>query len=184
MLLALAAFLPTAVIGFLLHGIVKYVLLGSTPVVLWSLAIGGAVLILFERWKPARSGVQDVSQMSLAQAVLIGLCQSIAIVPGVSRSAATIVGGELLGISRKAIVEFSFLLAIPTMAAATGYDLLQTASQFTLADMKDLLLGFVLSFIVALFAIKWFLGFVKNHSFVVFGLYRICLALAFWMFAA
>ena len=179
MLLVASAFIPTAIIGFLLHGFVKRVLLGSTPVVLWSLLLGGVVLLVFERLRPEKSSAPEITQMTFFQAVLIGICQSLALVPGVSRSAATIVGGELLGVSRKAIVEFSFLLAIPTMAAATGYDLLKSAAEFRAGDVQSLAVGFVLSFLVALVAIKWFLDYMKNHSFAVFGLYRILLGITF-----
>ncbi len=172
------AFIPTAVIGFLLHGIVKRLLLGNTSVVLWSLLIGGIILIVFERFRPVRSSTSAINKMTYGQAVLVGACQSIAIIPGVSRSAATIVGGELMGVSRSAIVEFSFLLAIPTMAAATAYDLWKSAGEFTLADIQSLAIGFILSFLVAFIAIRWFLAFIKNHSFVSFGVYRIVIAIA------
>ena len=176
------AFLPTAVIGFLLHTVVKEFLLGSIPTVLAALFVGGIVLIVFERFVPKTAQRNAVTSISPRQAVLVGIFQSLAIIPGVSRSAATIVGGELIGIPKQTIVEFSFLLAIPTMAAATGYDLLKTAGQFTAADVQALVIGFVLSFMVALAAIKWFLAYVKNHSFVVFGVYRVIVAVAFFLF--
>ena len=182
MLLVVAAFVPTAIIGFVLHGVVKRLLLGNTFVVLWSLFLGGIVLIVFEYFRPTKSSAPQIHQMSVTQAVIVGVCQSLAMIPGVSRSAATIVGGEMLGVSRRAIVEFSFLLAIPTMAAATGYDLLKSAGEFTSGDWSNLLVGFVLSFIVALFAVKWFIAYVKEHSFAAFGVYRICVAVFFWMF--
>ncbi len=181
MLLVGAAFLPTAVIGFLLHGVVKEFLLGNVRVVLWSLLIGGIILIFFERFRPVRSSSSDIKKMTYGQAVTVGVCQSIAIIPGVSRSAATIVGGELMGISRTAIVEFSFLLAIPTMAAATGYDLWKSAGEFTSADTQSLAIGFILSLLVALVAIKWFMEYVKRHSLAVFGWYRIFLAAIFFL---
>ncbi|NOS67877.1 MAG: undecaprenyl-diphosphatase UppP [Candidatus Peribacteraceae bacterium] len=184
LLLTITAFIPTGIIGFLLHGIVKDMLLGSTTVVLVSLFLGGIVLIVFElpafrRKKPAMG---EICQMSYVHAVLIGVFQSVAIIPGVSRSAATIIGGELIGMSRKSIVEFSFLLAIPTMAAATGYDLLKSAGEFTSGDVQNLLIGFVLSFVFALIAVRWFISYVKEHSFVAFGVYRIILALTFFLF--
>lgn len=179
----ITAFIPTAVIGFLLHGIVKSVFLESLPLVLVMLFAGGVILIVFEWMMRGTSvTVRGIGDISPVQAVIIGLCQSIAIIPGVSRAAATIIGGQLLGISRRTIVEFSFVLAIPTMAAATGYDLWKTAGEFTSADLQNLTVGFVLSFIFALVAIKWFLEFVKTHSFAVFGMYRIILAVLFWIF--
>lgn len=182
LLLVCTAFIPTAIIGFLFHGVVKSVLLGSTTVVLWSLFLGGIILLFFENVCPEKSSASKLTEMSFTQAILVGVCQAVAIVPGVSRSAATIVGGELLGVSRKAIVEFTFLLAIPTMAAATGYDLWTSAGEFTSADVQTLAVGFVLSFLVAIAAIKWFLQYVKNHSFVVFGWYRILVAAVFFLF--
>lgn len=183
MLLVGAAFGPTAVIGFLLHGIVKQHLLGNTALVLWSLFLGGCVLLVFERFLTVpESRRQEIKDMSFMQAIIVGVCQSVAIIPGVSRSAATIVGGEFLGISRKAIVEFSFLLAIPTMAAATGYDLLKSYHEFTSADLQSLAVGFILSFIVALVAVRWFISYVKGHSFVAFGVYRILSAVVFFLF--
>lgn len=180
--LVAVAFLPTAVIGFLLHGVVKRLLLGNATVVLWALLLGGVALLVFERFRPRRDSALSISSISFTQAVLVGVYQSIAIVPGVSRSAATIVGGELLGIGRRAIVEFTFLLAIPTMLAATGYDLLTSASAFTAADWRALLLGFVLSFLIALAAIRWFITYIQRNSFAVFGWYRILLALFFFLF--
>ncbi len=182
LLLTATAFVPIAVIGFLLHGIVKQFLLGNVSVVLWALFIGGIVLVIFESFLPSRRPGKPEglpTEISLLQAIMVGMCQSLAIIPGVSRSAATIVGGELLGISRKAIVEFSFLLAIPTMAAAIGYDLLKSAGEFTSGDWGNLLIGFVLSFFFALVAVRWFVAYVKEHSFAVFGVYRMLLALTF-----
>ncbi len=182
LLLTITAFIPTGIIGFLLHGIIKRLFLGNITLVLMSLFVGGIILLFFEKLRPPKAGATEIFQMSFLQAVLVGLCQSVAIIPGVSRSAATIVGGELMGISRKAIVEFSFLLAIPTMAAATGYDLLKSAGEFTSADWGNVGIGFILSFIVALIAVRWFIGYVKGHSFVAFGVYRIVLAVVFFLF--
>lgn len=182
MLLVAVAFLPTAVIGFLLHGVVKEFLLGNVMIVLASLFIGGFILIVFEKMIPVRTSASDLNKMSYAQAFLVGVFQSIAIIPGVSRSAATIVGGEMMGISRSAIVEFTFLLAIPTMAAATGYDLFKSGGEFSSVDWGNLFVGLILSFLFALIAIRWFLGYIKQHSFVVFGVYRIIIALLFFAF--
>ncbi len=176
------AFVPTGVIGFVLYKLVKQYLLESLPTVLWSLLLGGIVLIAFDwfhREKETDTG--DVAQMTYLQAFLIGLCQSLAMVPGVSRAAATIIGGEIVGMKRKAIVDFSFLLAIPTMAAATGYDLLKSADSFSGSDVLMLIAGAVTSFIVAYVSVKWFLGYIKNHSFVVFGVYRIIVATVGWI---
>src|SRR5262249_14660776 len=111
----LAAFLPTAIIGFIVYQLVKDYLLKSIPAVLWAFAVGGVILILFERLHgEKRDGIDNVRRISYWRAVVIGLFQAVAMVPGVSRSAATVIGGMTLGIRRATIVEFSFLLAVPT----------------------------------------------------------------------
>ncbi len=176
----LVAFLPTAIIGFLLYKVLKHYLLGNVSLVLWSLFLGGIILIGFEMWL-ARRGAQATQDLTYKKSFLTGVWQALAIIPGISRSGATIIGGLAIGISREAIVEFSFLLAIPTMAAATGYDLLKSAGNFSFDQWHLLALGFLISFIVALLAIKWFIGYIKNHSFISFGVYRIVIALLFWL---
>ncbi|MBX4201002.1 undecaprenyl-diphosphate phosphatase [Candidatus Parcubacteria bacterium] len=180
----LVAFLPTAVIGFVLYKVLKTYLLGNEMLVIWTLALGGVALIAFELWhkKYGKAGVAEVSQITYKKSFLTGIWQSIAIIPGVSRSGATIVGGLLMGISREAIVEFSFLLAVPTMAAATGYDLLKSAASFTPSEVPLLILGFLVSFGVAIFAVKWFIAYVQKHSFIAFGVYRIVIALVFYIY--
>jgi undecaprenyl-diphosphatase len=175
----LTAFLPTAIVGFLLYKVLKKYLLGNDVVVLWAMLLGGIALIAFEMWHVRRSHQEQ--PLDYKNSFLVGLAQSLAIIPGVSRSAATIVDGLIMGISRQAIVEFSFLLAIPTMAAASGYDLLKNGASFSGSDFYLLAVGFITSFIVALLAIKWFIGYIKNHSFVWFGAYRIFAAIVFYL---
>jgi len=183
------AFLPTAVIGLALYKIVKTYLLGNTTVVLWSLFLGGIVLIVFELWHErqgsgallSNGGEFNAKDLSYKKALALGFFQSIAIVPGVSRSAATIVGGLWLGMKRRSIVEFSFLLAIPTMLAATGLDLIKNYQTFSTGQFGSLAVGFAVSFIVALVAIKFLLSFIRRHNFVPFGAYRIIMALVFWL---
>jgi undecaprenyl-diphosphatase len=173
----IAAFIPTACIGLLFYKVIKGFLLGSDKVVLWSLLIGGIFIIVFEMLYKKRKGhIEDIKSISYKQAVLIGFFQSIAMVPGVSRSAATIIGGLSLGLSRKTIVEFSFLLAVPTMMAATGLDLIQNANAFSAYQIGSLFIGFLMSFVVALISIKFLLYFIKRYDFVVFGVYRILIA--------
>jgi undecaprenyl-diphosphatase len=175
----IVAFLPTAVIGLLVHSAMKKYLLGNVPVVLWSLFLGGIALVVFELWHREKdAAVADMAQITWKQAFLIGLFQSVAIIPGVSRSAATIVGGLLLGIRRKTIVDFSFILAIPTMAAATGLDLVKSAQSFSSGDVGLLTVGFIVSFVVALGSVLWLLGYIKTHTFISFGVYRIIIAVA------
>lgn len=172
-------FIPTGIIGLALYKIVKLYLLGNSVIVVTALFLGGIALILFERWHAASQDERAIADITYRESALIGLAQAAAIVPGVSRSAATIVGGLLLGIPRKTIVEFSFLLAVPTMAAATGLDILKNASLFTQADAALLAVGFATSFVVALFSIKFLLSFVRDHGFTGFGIYRIIVALLF-----
>lgn len=175
------AFIPTGIIGLVLYKVVKTYLLGSEIVVLWALLIGGVVIIIFELLhKEKEEATAEVAHMTYLQSALIGLFQALAIIPGTSRSAATIVGGLLLGLRRTTIVEFSFLLAVPTMLAATGLDLAKNASSFSIDQFWVLSVGFVVSFIVALFSIKFLLGYVRKHSFIPFGIYRIVLALVFF----
>lgn len=179
----IAAFIPTGIIGFVLYKAVKHFLLGNTSVVLWAMLIGGVLLILFElTYREKENVIEKTNQISYRQAILIGIFQSIAIIPGVSRSAATILGGLLLGLKRKTIVEFSFLLAVPTMLAATVLDLVKSGNTFTADQVGVLLVGFVSSFVVAVMAIKFFISFVQKHNFIVFGIYRIIAALFFFLF--
>jgi len=171
----IVAFLPTGILGLAFYKIIKHYLLGNQNVVIASLFIGGILLILFELWQSKQA--EGSEEISYRQALLIGLCQSVSMIPGVSRSAATIIGGMLLGIERKKIVEFSFLLAIPTMGAATGLDLLKNAHTFTMDQIQILVTGFIVSFVVALLAVKFFLRYIQHHTFIAFGIYRILLAI-------
>jgi undecaprenyl-diphosphatase len=177
----ITAFIPTAILGLIFYKIIKKVLLGSNTVVLYSLLIGGIFLVLFELWhREKESASEELSDISYSKSFVIGLCQAVAMIPGVSRSAATIIGGLILGIKRKTIVEFSFFLSVPTMAAATGLDLMKSGGHFSLEEYILLLMGFISSFIVALLSIKWLIHFIKNHTFISFGIYRILLSLLFW----
>ncbi len=176
----IVAFLPTGVIGLTLYKIVKQYLIGNEHVVVWSLLAGGIALIAFEMIFH-RNEHQDTAttDISYRQAFYIGLFQSVAIIPGVSRSAATIVGGMLLGLPRRTIVEFSFLLAVPTMLAASGLDLIKNAGSFSSDQIGVLTIGFVTAFIVAMASIKLLLRVIKSHSFIPFGIYRIAIALLY-----
>lgn len=177
----LTAFIPTAVLGLVFYGIVKTYLLESATLVLWSLLIGGIILILFEKFMPHPS-TDESQELTYKQSFLVGLFQAIAMIPGVSRSAATIIGGLTLGISRAKIVEFSFLLAVPTMLSATVLDLSKSYSAFNAGDLPVLAMGFVVAFLVAWASIKYFLQYVRKHDFVLFGIYRIILAIIFFIF--
>jgi undecaprenyl-diphosphatase len=174
----IVAFLPTGILGLTLYRMIKGYLLGSEAVVLWALLVGGVVLVAFERWYREKPDAADeIRDISYKTALIIGLFQSVAMIPGVSRSASTIVGGLLLGLKRKTIVEFTFLLAVPTMLAATGYDLIRSGSQFSAGEFQYLLAGFVTAFAVGLLSIKFLLRFIKTHTFIPFGVYRIVLVI-------
>ncbi|MEK7103959.1 MAG: undecaprenyl-diphosphate phosphatase [Patescibacteria group bacterium] len=178
------AFLPTAILGFLLYKIIKGYLLNSEVIVLWALLLGGVALILLELFfksKQKENLIDDTLNIPFKKCFLIGCFQSLAMIPGVSRSGATIMGGLLSSISRKAIVEFSFLLAVPTMIAASGYDLLKSGASFSVNQVWVLLVGILVSFVVALLSIKFLIKFIQKNNFIPFGIYRIALAILFFL---
>ncbi|MFA6550425.1 MAG: undecaprenyl-diphosphatase UppP [Candidatus Gracilibacteria bacterium] len=188
----IVAFIPTGILGLIFYKIVKTYLMSSITTVLWALAIGGIFIVIWGRFFDMSSkvgngdtgakGTNEIAKISYKKAALIGVFQSIAMIPGVSRSAATIIGGLSLGLSRKAIVEFSFLLAVPTMLAASSMDLYKNATAFSTSQIGFLSLGFIVSFLVAILAIKFFLKFIQKHSFTWFGVYRIIIAIiGFWL---
>ena len=176
-LVGIVGFVPTAIIGFALHTIVRTVFLESIRLVGWSLFIGGIALLAFE-WYQHRTAQQANAPLSLGRAAAIGTAQSLALVPGVSRSAAAIVGGMLLGLSRRDAVQFSFILAVPTMLAATILDLVTAAPSLSHDDMLMLATGFVAALATALVVIRWLLRFVEGHGFTVFGWYRVLVGIA------
>ena len=174
------AFIPTGIVGLLIYRIFKEVLLGNEHVVLWALLLGGIFIIAFEWRYKERSEIDDIAKIPYVHCLLIGICQSISVVPGVSRSAPTIMAGLALGMKRQTIVLFSFLLAVPTMVAASGFDLLMSYSEFSSGQIDILAVGFVVSFMVALPALKYFLEYVKKNNFIPFGVYRILLVVVFF----
>lgn len=177
----LVAFIPTMILGALLYKAVKTVLLDSSLITLISLFVGGIFLIVFELLYKKMKHEKSLTELSYRQALIIGTIQSLAMVPGVSRSAATIIGGLSLGLDRKTAVEFSFILAIPTLLAATALDLLQSYSTITSSEYGLLVVGFVTSALVAFVVIKWFLSFIKRYTFIPFGIYRIIAAVVFYL---
>jgi undecaprenyl-diphosphatase len=176
------AFVPTAVIGLLAYGFLRDVLFEDNLIVLIALVAGGLFMIGFEMFYRPRPQPLDLSALRYRTAFLIGGLQAVAIVPGVSRAAATILAGLAMGMDRRAVVEFSFLLAVPTMAAATGYDLLHTSRSFTLQEAATLATGFAVSFATAMIGIRFLLGYIRRRSFIAFGVYRVALAVAFFLF--
>lgn len=178
----IVAFIPTGIIGVTLYPLIKGVLLGDPLIVVIALALGGALIIAIERdhGKEAREEL-PVTALSLRTSFLIGIAQALAVIPGVSRSGATVMGGLLMRLPRPTILKFSFLLAVPTMLAATGYDLLKTPEALSPDSLFLLATGFITAFIVALLTIRVALSLVRRHSFAPFGWYRIVLALFFWL---
>lgn len=168
----LIAFLPLAIIGFIFKDQIK--MLFSVQVVAVMFIVGGIIFLIIEYFqKTATAKTLDVEDISYKQAALIGVAQVFALVPGTSRAGSTIVGALLVGLSRKASAEFSFLLALPVMAATSGYELLKNYEDFSDSNLMTLAVGFVVSFIVAYFTMKLFIRFLERFTFVGFGVYRI-----------
>ena len=179
----LVAFVPTAIVGFTLYPLIKEVLIGNTAVTLNALFWGGIALIGVEIFlKRKKTESQSTTEVSYKQALIIGTFQSLSVIPGVSRAAATIVGGLLTGLDRETATEFSFLLAVPTMFAATGLDIWKSRHLITNGWVFTLFFGTVLSFFFAIIAVKFLIGYVKKHDFKIFGAYRIVLSVLFWIF--
>lgn len=165
------AFLPAAICGLLFYAQIKAYLF-SPLTVAGALIVGGAAIILIER-KKRTPRIVDIDNMRARDAIVVGLCQTLALFPGVSRAGATILGAMVWGMERKAATEFSFLLALPTMFAASGYDLFRNAELLTWNLIGDIAAGFVASFVCALFVIRMLIRYVARHDFTPFGWYRI-----------
>lgn len=175
------AFLPTGILGYLLYKLVKGFFQPS--LVSYMLIAGGIAFIAIERRiknSPAPAG--NLQEVSYRQAFAIGLIQSLSMIPGVSRSGATIMGGLLVGMNRRDAAEFSFLLALPTMLAATAYDIYKNHAIFNLGDWQNILVGFTSSFVFAVIGIKALLKFITSHTFIPFGIYRIAAGVLFLLF--
>jgi len=174
------AFLPSAVLGVALIKVINGFLLDpqrALPVIAAAWIIGGIIILLFERIAPAPRYL-DGDDLPLSKAFQIGLCQCLALLPGVSRSGATILGGELLGVERKAAAAFTFYLAVPTMLGASVFELYKHREALTGANMQIIAIGFVVSFIVAWIVVKTFIAFVGRFGLKPFGWYRIAAGIA------
>ncbi len=173
--------IPTAMIGFGLYKIIKNNLLNSTDVVLWAMLLGGLFIIIFEYlYKGPDVPEESTTEITYLEAFVIGVFQSLAVIPGVSRSAATVIGGLMCGIPRRTIVEFSFMLAIPVMIGASGLDIYKSSSVFSDTNIPILVVGFLTSFVISIFVIRMLLKFIKTNNFILFGVYRIMAAIAFY----
>ena len=176
------AFIPTAIVGFLAYKTIKTYLFNPLGVSL-ALVAGGIVLIAIDKQVVAReSRYAAPEDISYKNAFFIGLIQCLSMIPGVSRAAATIIGGVFNGLDKKQATEFSFLLAVPTMLAATGYDLLKTDAVVGSAEIMLLACGFIGAFLSAWVAVMIFVRFVQSHGFKVFGYYRIVIGIVFLLY--
>lgn len=173
------AFIPTGIAGILAYPYIKAFLFNPLGVSI-ALILGGVILIIIDKRVVAReSEYVDLADISYRRSFFIGLAQCVSMVPGVSRAAATIVGGVYNGLNKKQATEFSFLLAVPTMCAATGYDLLKTDASFSSQELVLLAIGLVVAFVTAWGAVKVFLKIVENYGFKHFGYYRIVIGVVF-----
>jgi undecaprenyl-diphosphatase len=178
----LAAFVPTAIAGLLLHGLVKAHLFGPRPVA-YALIVGGVLMIAIERWRRPDEGESDIAHVTVARGFVIGLCQCLSLWPGSSRSMTTIVGGKLLGLDTKTAAEFSFLLALPTLGAATVYDFYQNGHLILAmpSGATTLAIGMLVSFAVTWLVVAVFLRYVSRVGLTPFGIYRVLLgAVVLW----
>lgn len=175
------AFLPTGILGFLFYKQIK-ALFGPETVSIM-LIIGGFIFLILEYFRrdTVVTDGKNLSELTLKEAFTIGIFQSFSMIPGTSRSGATIIGGLLLGLSRRSAAEFSFLLAIPTMIIATVYDLIKHRNEMVVDDYSMLAVAFIVAFLFALATIKFFVNFVSQHTFVPFAIYRIAIGILFFL---
>ncbi|WP_425088895.1 undecaprenyl-diphosphate phosphatase [Stappia sp.] len=173
----LLAFLPAAVIGVMLHGFIKTVLFESPALICTTLVIGGVILLVIDKM-PLTPRYHDAMDYPLWLCLAIGFCQTLAMVPGVSRSGATIAGALLMGTDKRSAAEFSFFLAMPTMAGAFAYDLFKNRDILSMDDAAIIGVGFVAAFITAVFVVRGLLDFVGKHGFAPFAWWRIAVGLA------
>ena len=172
----LLAFLPAMIIGVFAHETIKTALFNPTVVAV-ALIVGGVAILLIEKYKPAPT-IAATEDMGWKTALAIGFFQCIAMIPGVSRSGASIMGALMLKVERKAAAEFSFFLAVPTMLAATVYDLYKNHASMTSEGAGLIAVGFIAAFIMALLVVRWVLRFVQTHGYGIFAWYRIVLGTA------
>ena len=165
-------FLPAGIIGFFIYKKLK-VYLFNAPVVAGAFIVGGLIILLVEKVVQPRARIMEVDDMSPLDALKVGLVQCLGMIPGTSRSGSTIIGGMLLGLSRKAATDFSFFLAIPTLVAAGGYSLWKERALLSVADVPLFAVGFIVSFLSAWVCVRWLLRYISTHTFVVFAWYRI-----------
>lgn len=170
-LLLLVAFLPAAVLGTLFHSYIKGLLFN--PITVATMLVLGGFIILYVEKRAYYPRIEEIDRITWRDALKVGFAQALAMIPGTSRSGATIIGGMIFGLSRKTAAEFSFFLAIPTMFAATVYDLYKNWHLLNMGDLPIFAIGFVASFFAGMLAVRTFIRFISNHTFVGFAWYRI-----------
>lgn len=168
----LLAFLPAVFIGLLAHDFIKNVLFETPMLVAVMLILGGFVLLVIDRIAPPPVH-HDALSLPFGKSLAIGFCQCVAMIPGVSRSGATIVGALLMGVEKRAAAEFSFLLSLPTMGAAVAYDLYKNRDALDFAAVWDIAIGFGVAFLTAVLVVRWVLGYVGRNGYALFGWWRI-----------
>lgn len=168
----LLAFLPAVVVGVMAHGFVKTVLFETPTLIALMLILGGLVLLVIDRIAPTPIH-HDAMALPFSKSLAIGFCQTLAMVPGVSRSGATIVGALLMRVEKRAAAEFSFLLSLPTMGAAVGYDLFKNRAILDFGAMWEIAVGFSVAFLTAVVVVRWVLRFIGRHGYALFGWWRI-----------
>ena len=173
----LLAFFPAVVIGLLAHDFIKSVLFETPVLIAVMLVLGGVILLFVDRMAPTPIH-SDALALPLRTSLIIGLCQCVAMIPGVSRSGATIVGALFLRVEKRAAAEFSFLLSLPTMGAAVAYDLFKSRDVLDFSALSEIAIGFAVAFVTAVLVVKWVLDYVGRHGFAVFGWWRIIVGLA------
>ena len=173
----LLAFLPAVVVGLLAHGFVKTVLFETPALIAAMLILGGIVLLVIDRIAPAPIH-RDAMALPFGKSLAIGFFQCLALVPGVSRSGATIVGALLLGVEKRAAAEFSFLLSLPTMGAAVAYDLFKNRDVLDFGAVWEIAVGFAVAFVTALVVVRWVLKFISRNGYALFGWWRIIVGTA------
>ncbi|NEX48011.1 undecaprenyl-diphosphate phosphatase [Pseudotabrizicola algicola] len=182
----LIAFLPAVVIGLIAHDFIKTVLFQTPVLISVMLIVGGVILLVIDRIAPPPLHF-DATALPLRKAFWIGVCQCVAMIPGVSRSGATIVGALMMGVEKRAAAEFSFLLSLPTMGAAVAYDLFKSRDLLDFSAMTDIAVGFAVAFVTAVLVVRWALSFIGKHGYAVFGWWRIIVGtaalLGLWMTA-
>ena len=168
----LLAFLPAALIGVLAHDLIKTVFFESPRLIAMMLILGGIVLLFVDRFAPTPV-IDDAEALPFRKALAIGVFQCLALVPGVSRSGATVVGALMLGVSRRAAAEFSFFLSLPTMAGAFTYDLIKNRAILDFSELWLIAIGFGMAFLTGILVVKWVLSYLTTHGFAIFGWWRI-----------